>query len=108
VLERLHAEFLLEHQPELVALGGSLLYSPAAVAAASVITIVRLSVCAAGKRAIVMLPDLCLESLKNGLFGEAEAEAVHESIQAFRQPSVRAMVLRSCSCWCVIEAQAWT
>jgi hypothetical protein len=27
VLERLHAEFLLEHQPELVALGGSLLYT---------------------------------------------------------------------------------
>ncbi len=49
----------------------------------------------AGKDTFVLLPELCTESLKTGLFGEAEATAVHGHIQTFRQASVQAVVWRA-------------
>lgn len=80
VLERLHAEYLIEHYPSLAALGG--------------------------KEAFVLLPELCTESLKTGLFGEAEATAVHGHIQAFRQASVQAVafLIGSLNHWVTLVA----
>jgi len=44
------------------------------------------------RSAFVLFPNLCLEFIKNGLFGEDKAIAIQITIQPFHQPEIYAMV----------------